>query len=603
MKFLLSHGADANATNKTGTTALMLAAGDFTAIKLLVEAGANVNARSALGNTPIMLAARPYGSATAVAYLLKHGADVHATNVFGANAIMAAAASGDLDTVRTLLKAGADVNSHSRGSKDAAIWGGGRSPLMWAAARGDVAMIKLLLAAGADVNASEGFGTALTQTAWMDKPAAAELLLAHGAAVNQPEFATGYTALHWAASSDNGDATLVNLLLKHGANPNAEGGEPVDAFLGIPQTPLMLARKRGDTPITRSLVAAGARESASKEKGNTRGNRPLPNGATEAEIKNALGRALPLLQQTALTSKQSFLEHGSKQNCVSCHQQHLPLAALAFGRKSGAYVEPSAEEQILEMVRRDNAALGEITAETTFHPEPAHAYGYAAFALSSEQAQANAETDAIARHLLLIQGKEGQWFNNLPRPPLQTSDVGGTALAVKALKSYSLPAKQKNITKSVQNAQKWLSKVQARNTEELVYQILGLIWAGENPAKLQHLAKTLQSQQRDDGGWAQLPSLSTDAYATGQALFALNALGISKSTPSVQRGLEYLLRTQLEDGSWFVARRAFPFQPTMRSGFPHSRDSWVSAAGTSWASMALALALSEPKLQALSSAD
>src|SRR5690606_9240031 len=36
-------------------------------------------------------------------------------------------------------------------------------------------------------------------------------------------------------------------------------------------------------------------------------------------------------------------------------------------------------------------------------------------------------------------------------------------------------------------------------------------------------------------------------------------------------------------------RRAFPFQPTMDSGFPHGRDSWISAAGTSWAAMALAL--------------
>jgi hypothetical protein len=39
-----------------------------------------------------------------------------------------------------------------------------------------------------------------------------------------------------------------------------------------------------------------------------------------------------------------------------------------------------------------------------------------------------------------------------------------------------------------------------------------------------------------------------------------------------------------------VARRAFPFQPTMKSGFPHHRDSWISAAATSWAVLALAQA-------------
>ena len=36
-----------------------------------------------------------------------------------------------------------------------------------------------------------------------------------------------------------------------------------------------------------------------------------------------------------------------------------------------------------------------------------------------------------------------------------------------------------------------------------------------------------------------------------------------------------------------MARRAFPFQPTMDSGFPHHRDSWISAAATSWSVLAL----------------
>jgi hypothetical protein len=55
--------------------------------------------------------------------------------------------------------------------------------------------------------------------------------------------------------------------------------------------------------------------------------------------------------------------------------------------------------------------------------------------------------------------------------------------------------------------------------------------------------------------------------------------------------LRFLLESQEDDGSWHVARRTFPFQPTMDSGFPHHRDSWISAAATSWAVMALTRAL------------
>ena len=67
---------------------------------------------------------------------------------------------------------------------------------------------------------------------------------------------------------------------------------------------------------------------------------------------------------------------------------------------------------------------------------------------------------------------------------------------------------------------------------------------------------------------------------------------------AVARGQRYLLATQLDDGTWHVHRRAFPFQPTMTSGFPHGRDAWISAAATSWAVMALSLP-DEPKIAAL----
>ena len=65
--------------------------------------------------------------------------------------------------------------------------------------------------------------------------------------------------------------------------------------------------------------------------------------------------------------------------------------------------------------------------------------------------------------------------------------------------------------------------------------------------------------------------------------------GMGSLDPAIERGLRFLLATQLEDGTWHVRRRAFPFQPTMNSGFPHGRDSWISAAATSWAVLALSL--------------
>jgi hypothetical protein len=98
------------------------------------------------------------------------------------------------------------------------------------------------------------------------------------------------------------------------------------------------------------------------------------------------------------------------------------------------------------------------------------------------------------------------------------------------------------------------------------------------------------AEQRQDGGWSQIPTLGSDAYATGQVLVSLKEAGIPVSDPAYKRGVEFLLKTQLEDGSWHVRSRAIPLQPLFESGFPHGRDQWISAAASNWAALALTYA-------------
>ena len=100
------------------------------------------------------------------------------------------------------------------------------------------------------------------------------------------------------------------------------------------------------------------------------------------------------------------------------------------------------------------------------------------------------------------------------------------------------------------------------------------------------------AEQHPDGGWSQIPTLSSDAYATGQALTALAESGVIRPSDRVyQRGVRFLLNTQLEDGSWYVRSRAIPIQPYFDSEFPHGKDQFISAAATNWATMALTWAV------------
>src|SRR5262249_61258934 len=133
--------------------------------------------------------------------------------------------SGDLETVRFLLAAGAGANdppeSNIRARRGPA---GFRTPLMWAAHQNNVAMVRLLLERGADPNQSTYFGNPLSHACWGDSREAAELLLARGADVNARDAVADFTPLHWAAGTESCHPQLVELLLAHDADPNATGG-------------------------------------------------------------------------------------------------------------------------------------------------------------------------------------------------------------------------------------------------------------------------------------------------------------------------------------------------------------------------------------------
>ena len=174
---------------------------------------------------------------------------------------------------------------------------------------------------------------------------------------------------------------------------------------------------------------------------------------------------------------------------------------------------------------------------------------------------------------------------------MQDGSFGGTARAIRALQAFPIPARAEETQSRVARAARWLASHRPTTTEDRTMQILGLLWAGQRP--LESRVHELAAFQRADGGWGQTDGLPSDAYATGEALVALREAGIGVSDPTYRRGVEFLLRTQGQDGTWHVASRAFKFQPYFESGFPHGGDQWISQQGTAYAAMALADAASQ----------
>ena len=151
------------------------------------------------------------GDAAEVRALLRRKADVNAAQGDGMTALHWAAYRDDLEMLKLLLAAGADVKAATRV--------GALTPLMLACANGDPAAVEALLRAGADPNNANANGTrALMTAAASGSPEAVKVLLEHGADVNARESARGQTALMFAAALDR--TAVVRLLLARGADPN-----------------------------------------------------------------------------------------------------------------------------------------------------------------------------------------------------------------------------------------------------------------------------------------------------------------------------------------------------------------------------------------------
>jgi hypothetical protein len=193
------------------------------------------------------------------------------------------------------------------------------------------------------------------------------------------------------------------------------------------------------------------------------------------------------------------------------------------------------------------------------------------------------------RLLRLTQRADGHW-PSVYRPPSEASEFTATALSLRGIQLYGTPRFRAADDRAVRAAATWLANSTPRATEDYAFRVFGLTWAAADVAVRRSALRDLVAPQSGDGGWAQLPSLTSDAYATGQSLAALAEAGMSPTDPVYRRGVRYLLDTQLPDGSWLVKSRAHATQAYFETGFPHGANQFISAAATNWATQALVLA-------------
>jgi uncharacterized protein len=362
---LLRAGADVNATQVDGTTALHWAVynDDAEIAALLLKSGAKVNVTNRYGVPPLSLACAN-GNAHLVKLLLDAGANANASRPGGETVLMTAARTGNLEAVKALLARGANVNAQERRNQTA---------LMWAASEGHAAVVRALIEAGADIRATLASGfTPLFFAVREGQIDAARALLEGGANVNEtlqpkprensgePIISASYEPVRKGTSPllmavENAHFELAIALVEAGADPNDQrtGFTPLHAVSWVRKPD---ASDTGDPPpigsgrltslqFVRELVKRGANV-------NARLAKDTPRAPASASLLGMEG-ATPFLMaadRADLPLMRELLELGSDPFLPNADKTTPLMAAAGFGT-ANPLEEAGTESEALDAVK------------------------------------------------------------------------------------------------------------------------------------------------------------------------------------------------------------------------------------------------------------
>jgi len=301
------------------------------------------------------------------------------------------------------------------------------------------------------------------------------------------------------------------------------------------------------------------------------------------EIRKAIDRAIPLLEKGAAGSMR-------ERTCFTCHNLGAPVLALSVARERGFKIDDPQFKAVLDHTEASLRKSRDQYAKGKGQGGQADTAGWALWTLETGGWTPDETTAAVAHYLAVYDREKGYWKNVSNRPPSEASPFTTTFLGIAAMRAFAAGDDKAPGADRIARAKEWLVTARPKDTEDRVFRLRALDYAGAESTETRAAAKELLAAQREDGGWAQLPDGDSDAYATGSVLAALaQAGGVAASDGAYRKGVAWLLRTQKGDGSWHVKSRSKPFQAYFETGFPHEKDQFISSHASSWAVVALAL--------------
>jgi Squalene-hopene cyclase C-terminal domain len=304
-----------------------------------------------------------------------------------------------------------------------------------------------------------------------------------------------------------------------------------------------------------------------------------PSDSTPEQGQSAIERGLTFLKEDAVKWRK-------ERQCATCHHGTMTVWALSEAKAQGYHVDAQALADMIQWTK------------DRFGPRPGGPPGpgpvasvpqiYLGMMSQNLPILSRDEISWIALHLAGRQADDGAWDSPPPKngpPPTWESRETMALLALLAWESY-VPADAKQAAAaqaSRDKAEAWLSKTPSSDTTQALSLRL-LLGARRRAAEtqLQPAIDRLLREQNTDGGWSQTKDSSSDAYATGQALYALSFADVKNDRLEIQRAISFLAASQRDDGSWPMISRGH------RGVAPYTNPVPITYFGSAWATLGLA---------------
>jgi hypothetical protein len=301
----------------------------------------------------------------------------------------------------------------------------------------------------------------------------------------------------------------------------------------------------------------------------------------QAGVVATIDRGLAFLTKEGLAWKK-------KHNCVSCHHAGLVIWSMREAKQRGHAVDEPVLAQLTKWVAESGDGKFGLARPASAPKAASPKAIYLALALGADPRPDALSTKGLMLLLKTVEAEQtenGSW-SSWPetRPPIfGSSDETLTALAVLAV----LPAAATGDDKAAaarDTGIRWLAAAKTDDDPQSIALRL-VLWSRQGrPAKeWRPLVGRLKGRQNADGGWSQTKDMASDAWATGQALYALAHAGFKPDEPVITRAHAFLTRTQRADGSWpMLSRPIKSGDKGCNSLIP------ITCAGSAWAVMGLA---------------